>query len=98
MRSARASVELAEEAFGPSHPATAEALGALAQILVADSQLDGVEAMYARAIEITTRVAGPESPEVAALVNNLAMAWEQQGDLQRAIAGYERVIAIYERA
>ena len=59
LQAARASVELAEEAFGPSHPATAEALGALALTLVADSQFDGVEAMYARAIEITSRVLVP---------------------------------------
>ena len=41
LRAAKASVGLAEEAYGPSHPAMAEALNELAQILVADSQFDG---------------------------------------------------------
>ena len=59
LRAARASVELAEEAYGPTHPALAEAINELAQLLVADSRFDGVEAMYARAIEIQSGLTGP---------------------------------------
>jgi len=96
IRASRASLELAEGAFGPSHPAMAEAWNDLAQSLVAAGELEGVEPMYARAIEIQSRIAGPDSVEVAGVVNNLALALQKLSRFDEAERLFQRVWSIYD--
>ena len=61
LRVANGSLKLAETTYGPSHPATAEALNELAQLMVEFSQFDNVDAMYRRALSIQTRATGSET-------------------------------------
>ena len=97
LRAATMSVALAERAYGPTHPAMAEALNELAQLRIAAADYTGVGEMLEQAITIQARVTGPESPEVASTVMNLAQAMEKQGDFPAARTAYDRALAMYEK-
>ena len=50
------------------------------------------------ALAIDERALGPDHPEVAGRLNNLAALYQDQGDYARALPLYERALAIFERA
>jgi tetratricopeptide (TPR) repeat protein len=53
--------------------------------------------LYERALEIREKVLGPEHPETATSLNNLAALLHAQGDLAGARPLYERALAIREK-
>ena len=54
--------------------------------------------LYERALAIREKVLGPEHPDIAASLNNLASLLGAQGDLAGAQALYERALAVSEKA
>lgn len=53
--------------------------------------------LYERAMTIREKVLGPEHPDTASSLNNLAGLLQAQGDLAGARPLYERALAIYEK-
>jgi tetratricopeptide (TPR) repeat protein len=54
--------------------------------------------LYERALAIREESLGPEHPNTAASLNNLAVLLQAQGDLAGARPLHERALAIYEKA
>jgi len=98
LKAAETAVRLAEQAYGPDHPATAESLNELAQQMVAQSRFEGVERMYQRSLEIQSRVTGAESREVANVATSLAQFYEKVGRFGEAAGLYEKTLAIHRKA
>jgi len=95
----------AEERYGPSSEAVADALEALGIGLMNESprQFDEIEALARRALMIRETLFGPDSPRVADSLEQLSFAiWEESnatGDLPRGERPLiERALAIRERA
>ena len=53
--------------------------------------------MYKRALGIKEKTLGPEHPEVATALNNLAMAYGSHGRHAEAELMYKRALAIYDK-
>jgi tetratricopeptide (TPR) repeat protein len=62
-------------------------------VLGADAQ---TRALLERALAIREKTRGPEHPETASILNNLALLLKAQGDLAGAKPLYERALAIWE--
>ena len=98
IKAAETAVRLAEQAYGPDHPAMAESLNELGQQMVAQSRFEGVERMYQRSLAIQSRLTGSESPEAAHVANNLAQFYEKLGRFEEAAGLYEKTLAIHRKA
>jgi tetratricopeptide (TPR) repeat protein len=53
---------------------------------------------FERALHISETTAGPDHPDVAAALNNIARVLQELGDLDGARANFERALRIYEAA
>jgi tetratricopeptide (TPR) repeat protein len=62
------------------------------------AQYAAAEPLYLRALEIYEKALGPEHPQVAATLNNLAFLSRAQGRYADAEPLYERALAITEKA
>ena len=60
--------------------------------------LAGARPLYERALAICEKVLGPEHPDTATSLNNLALLLQDQGDLAGARPLFERALAICEKA
>jgi hypothetical protein len=60
--------------------------------------LAGARACYERTLKIDEAAYGPDHPEVATDVSNLASVLQDRGDLVGARACYERALRIFERS
>ncbi len=58
----------------------------------------GAKAAHEQALAIDERVLGPDHPNVAIRVNNLAQILQDLGDLKGARAHFERALTIWEKA
>ena len=56
------------------------------------------EPLYERALALREKALGPEHPDVATSLNNLAELYEAQGQYARAEPLYQRALAIAEKA
>ena len=54
--------------------------------------------LYERALAIREKALGPDHPDVAKSLNNLALLYRAQGAYERAGPLYERALAIREKA
>ena len=68
----------------------AQSLNTLACLLDAQGRLDEAEPLYKRALAIEERVRGPEHPNVAALLDNLATLHHARDEFAQAEAYYRR--------
>lgn len=80
----------------PVQPATAK------QVPIADDSagplLDEEDpALYERELSEREAALGPDHPDVAESLSNLAILYNQQGDHEKALPLYERALAIWER-
>jgi tetratricopeptide (TPR) repeat protein len=62
------------------------------------AQLPTAERLLRKALEIGEKIYGPEQPEVAVSVNNVAQILQQQGDLAGALQYARRALQIDEKA
>ncbi|MGH7261960.1 MAG: tetratricopeptide repeat protein, partial [Nitrospiraceae bacterium] len=58
----------------------------------------GARPLQERALAIREKALGPEHPETAISLSNLASVLRDQGDLAGARPLYERALAIFEKA
>jgi tetratricopeptide (TPR) repeat protein len=89
---------IAEQTFGPDHPAVAAALNNLAVLLRATDRLAEAEPLYRRALALADQAFGPDHLAVAAALNNLAVLLRATDRLAEAEPLYRRALAIDERA
>ena len=61
-------------------------------------QYEEAKACYEWALAMAEQAYGPEHPEVASILNNLGLAWNQLGKCKQAISYYERALAIFQQA
>ena len=86
--------ELAQEAFGPADPRTAQALNNLALVLRDQGDLAAALPLNQRALAIREASLGPDHPVVSISLNNLANVLLTQGDLPAARTLLERALTI----
>ncbi len=55
------------------------------------------EPLYKRSLEITEKSLGPDHPDVATALGNLAELYRQQGRYEEAEPLYKRVLDIFQR-
>jgi tetratricopeptide (TPR) repeat protein len=67
-------------------------------LLEARGDYTEAEPLYRRALAIDEKVLGPDHPEVANTLNNLAVLLEARGDYTEAEPLYRRALAIDEKA
>ena len=48
--------------------------------------------LYQRALEIREKVLGPHHPDVATILNNLALLYHHIGDYEKALPLYQRAL------
>src|SRR5262249_46649734 len=56
------------------------------------------EAFYTRALAIRERIVGPSHPDVAQLLNNIAIILRIRGEMSRSLETHLRALAIWEHA
>lgn len=76
----------------------AEVLRKSANYLRERAQYEQADALYQRALGIWEHLAGPEYPELARLLNNLAILYKNQGKDEQAEPLFRRVLSIREQA
>ena len=67
-------------------------------MLQAQGELAVARPLFERALAIYEKTLGPEHPNTATSLNNLAMNLREQGDLAAARPLFERALAIHEKA
>ena len=83
---------------GGSEKATGYLLNALAEIrFSALAAYEDARRLFRRALAIREKALGPEHPETASSLNNLALVLKIQGDFANARLLYERSLAILEK-
>src|SRR6266511_4075716 len=68
------------------------------QRLSRDGKYDESRPAAERALELREEALGPESPDVAQSLNNLAIIYRDKGDYAKAEPLFQRAMAIYEKA
>ena len=53
--------------------------------------------LYQRALDIREKVLGPQHPDVATTLNNLAVLYDSMGDYEKALPLYQRALEICEK-
>ena len=69
-----------------------------ANYLYQRAQYEQAEPLYERALAITERALGPDHPDTAQSLNNLAALYGSQGHYEQAEPLYQRALAISEKA
>jgi eukaryotic-like serine/threonine-protein kinase len=95
---ARAKLERAlvilEKAFGPDHPAVAQALSELAQVRLAERDVAGARRDHERALRLLEKAVGPDHITVADVHEHLGVALHAGSDYARSREHHERALAI----
>src|SRR5215470_5479173 len=89
-----------QEAEKPGAPdaQTARRLNNWAEVYRAEAKYTAAEPLYKRALTITERALGPDSPEVARSLANLGELYRVQSRYAEADPFYKRAVAIDEKA
>jgi tetratricopeptide (TPR) repeat protein len=87
-------LDLAEEAFGPDHPALAALTRALADCYRLRNRSADAQPLYEQSIALFERRHGASHPSLLPSLAGLAMVLERQNEVPRAAAVYERAVAI----
>ena len=82
----------------PSIPTRRRASTTSPALLQDQGDLAAARPLYERALAIREKALGPEHPDTATSLNNLAALLQDQGDLAAARPLYERALAIREKA
>jgi CHAT domain-containing protein/Tfp pilus assembly protein PilF len=81
----------------PDSPVAAHTSNGLAEVLRAEGRLDEAQPFYTKGIEIIERAYGPQVPDLATFLDNLAGFHYQQQQWQQALAAIRRASAIVSR-
>jgi tetratricopeptide (TPR) repeat protein len=93
----RAALAAAERALGTDAIGTTQSMTTLAVALVRGGQLDEALGLYQRALAIDTRWEGPEHPDLAGNLDNMAQVYAALGRRDEALATQRRSVALVER-
>ena len=77
-------------------PLAAQAHFGLAGLYRKQDKNEQAEPLYQRALAIQEKMLGPEHPELATYLNNLALFYEAQGDYEQAESLFQRALTIRE--
>jgi len=91
-------LSLAQKRFGPRHPKTATIVVSLASLACDMGDGERCEQLGTEALSIEQEVFGPDHPSVADDLTLVANAKATRGNIQEALALYERADAIYAGA
>ena len=69
----------------------------MALTVVAQGKYDEAKPLYDRAIAIGEKTLGPDHPDLAAKLNNLAVSLSDQGQHEEALEYSKRAVEIFER-
>lgn len=89
-------VRIAERAFEPAEPRTANYLNNLGEVQISLGDLASARTNLERALRIGELALGSDHPTVAKYLNNLGNLLEELGDQSKAFASYERALRIDE--
>ncbi|WP_051326957.1 tetratricopeptide repeat protein [Desulfatibacillum aliphaticivorans] len=92
------SLNLAEKAFSPVHPAKVNALNNLAGLYRSTGRPKLAEPLYLKAIDIRKKALGARHPSLAAPLSNLASLYLEMGDFKEAVLLLENALSIREEA
>ncbi|MCH8947426.1 MAG: tetratricopeptide repeat protein, partial [Acidobacteria bacterium] len=85
--------------LGPGHLALAKSLDNLADLLATvHGDYAGAESLRRQTLTILEKAVGPEHPQVAIGLNNLAVLYNEQGKYAEAEPLHKRALAIREKA
>ena len=98
MEVAQQALALAEQLYGPRHPAVAQSLHNIAGLHMNAGRYAEAEPLYRRSLAIREAVLGPNHPVVAESLDLLASLCDIEGRAQEAEALYARAIAIRKHA
>jgi len=90
--------EIDSGAFKDEPEIEAAMLLTIADVLFSNGQYEAAEPLYQRSLAIREQVLGPEDPQVASCLNNLAGLYNAQGRYASAEPLYLRSLAIAEKA
>ncbi len=93
---AEASIPLAVRTFGEVHPAVAESLTTMADVLSAGGRSAAADAFYARALEMHIKLNGPRSREAAVADGNFALNLMKQERFAEAKRLFDLAVTIQE--
>jgi serine/threonine-protein kinase len=79
-----AALKLRRQTFGAEHPAVAQSLNNLAEVVRKQGAHTAAESLYREALQMQLKLLGPEHPDVAESLDNLAIALEDNGDYKAA--------------
>ena len=94
----KATLKLAQEAFGPEHDNVAVSLNNLSLLYVAEKKYKEAESLLERVLSINEKNLGGNDPKVATDLNNLAEAYKAQKKFTDAAFLYNRALKICEKA
>ena len=94
---AKKALEVAEQNFGPYHPAVATSLTSLAEVYRAQRDYIKAVPLYKRVLDIVENAYGPTHPNVAIILNDVADLHRAQGDYAKAAPPYKRSLDIREK-
>ncbi len=75
-----------------------EILNKEAMDLFRAGKYDRAELLAQKALEVAEQNVGPDHPDMATSLNNLALLYDTQGDYAKAEPLYKRALAIWEKA
>ncbi|MGH9281807.1 MAG: tetratricopeptide repeat protein [Acidimicrobiales bacterium] len=87
---------LAEDGLAASSYETAVRAHQLAKILADAGRTDQAAALYRRSVRIKQRVLGPNHPEVATTLHNLALLFKTMGHVEEARSLWAEARAVLE--
>jgi CHAT domain-containing protein/tetratricopeptide (TPR) repeat protein len=94
---AKRSLAVAEQQYGPEHPAVSTALNNLAMLYGTQARYAEAEPLYKRSLAISEKVVGADHPFVAVAINNLATLYANQARYAEAEPLVRRALAIREK-
>jgi len=95
---AKEALAIRERVLDANHPAVAESLNNLAELLRRSGDYRGAQPLYERALKIREEKLGPNHSAVAITLNGLAGVLGATGDFAGARPLYERALKIREQA
>ena len=95
---AKEALNLAEQTFGPDHPATARSLNNLAVVYQAQGKYAEAEPLYRQSLAMDEKILAKNHPQVVQTLNTLAAIYQTQGRYAEAETFYTQALEILEQS
>ncbi len=94
----RQALAIAEEAFGPDHPAMTNPLNGLGHTMYRQEKYIEARKLMGHVLAIMKKEFGPDHPSVARGLNNLGLVLNSMGAFTPAQEHFEQALSIWERS